>query len=69
LPPTTVGGKISDRPLLAEAWARARAAGQPFEFEYRVRHRDGHWMWVRDGAVPVRGEDGSIRFWQGVLHE
>jgi PAS domain S-box-containing protein len=57
-----------DRPLVAEAWARARAAGQPFEFEYRVRHRDGHWMWVRDGAVPVRGEGGSIRFWQGVLH-
>jgi len=58
-----------DRPLVGEAWGRARANGEAFECEYRVRHRDGRWLWVRDGAVPVRGADGRIRAWQGVLHD
>jgi PAS domain S-box-containing protein len=58
-----------DRPLVAEAWALARANGEAFECEYRVRHSDGRWLWVRDGAVPVRGRSGEIRAWQGVLHD
>lgn len=58
-----------DRPLVAETWRQARAAGGPFECEYRIRHRDGRWIWLRDGAVPVRDEDGTTRFWQGVLHD
>ena len=58
-----------DRPLVGEAWGRARANGEGFECEYRVRHRDGRWLWVRDGAVPVRGADDRIRAWQGVLHD
>src|SRR6266545_7341317 len=55
-----------DRPLVAEAWAAARAHGEAFECEYRVRHRDGRWLWIRDVAVPVRGRGGEIRAWQGV---
>src|SRR6266545_7012106 len=30
-----------DRPIVAEAWAAARANGEAFEGEYRVRHRSG----------------------------
>ncbi len=58
-----------DRPLVAEAWALARANGEAFECEYRVRHPEGRWLWVRDGALPVRGRDGGIRAWQGVLYD
>ena len=58
-----------DRPMVAEAWAVARANGEAFECEYRVRHRGGGWLWVRDGAVPIRGRDGAIRAWQGVLYD
>ncbi|MGH2529811.1 MAG: PAS domain-containing protein [Actinomycetota bacterium] len=58
-----------DRSLVAEAWAAARANGEVFEGEYRVRHRSGRWLWIRDEAVPVRGRDGEIRAWQGVLHD
>jgi PAS domain S-box-containing protein len=58
-----------DRPIVAEAWAAARANGEAFQCEYRIRHRDGGWLWVRDGAVPVRGPAGEIRAWQGVMHD
>jgi PAS domain S-box-containing protein len=58
-----------DRPVVAETWAAARAKGEAFGCEYRVRHRDGRWLWVRDEAVPVRGGGGEIRAWQGVLHD
>jgi PAS domain S-box-containing protein len=58
-----------DRPLVARTWAAARANGESFQCEYRVQHRNGRWLWIRDGAEPVRGPDGTVRAWQGVLHD
>jgi diguanylate cyclase (GGDEF)-like protein/PAS domain S-box-containing protein len=34
--------------------------------EYRLLHRDGRVVWIRDDALVVRGEDGELR-WHGVL--
>jgi diguanylate cyclase (GGDEF)-like protein/PAS domain S-box-containing protein len=36
--------------------------------EYRLLHRDGHVVWVRDDALLVRGSDGGMR-WHGVLSD
>ena len=36
--------------------------------EYRMLHRDGHAVWIRDDAVLARGEDGELR-WHGMLHD
>ena len=36
--------------------------------EYRLRHRDGHAVWVRDDAILVREPDGTNR-WHGVISE
>ncbi|MGH2857674.1 MAG: diguanylate cyclase domain-containing protein, partial [Solirubrobacteraceae bacterium] len=36
--------------------------------EYRMRHRDGHVVWVRDDAVLREGVDGIVR-WHGVLSD
>ncbi|MFL5830730.1 MAG: EAL domain-containing protein [Solirubrobacteraceae bacterium] len=36
--------------------------------EYRLRHRDGHIVWIRDEAQLVRDPDGSLR-WHGVLSD
>ncbi len=44
--------------------ARALIGGRPaaFDIEYRMRHRDGHWVWIHDRAqVQARGADGSVR--------
>ncbi len=37
------------------------------ELEYRMRHADGHWVWVHDSTTPVRDEKGSISHLQGFL--
>jgi PAS domain S-box-containing protein len=42
---------------------------EPFDAEYRFRHRDGSWMWVRDQAVVIRDEEGTPLFSQGVMHD
>ncbi|MCW2236822.1 PAS domain-containing protein [Azospirillum canadense] len=31
------------------------------EAEYRVRHRDGHWIWVWQRSIGVRDETGRLR--------
>jgi PAS domain S-box-containing protein len=36
--------------------------------EYRLLHRDGHVVWVRDDALLVEGEDGTTR-WHGVMSD
>ncbi|MHB1835661.1 MAG: putative bifunctional diguanylate cyclase/phosphodiesterase [Solirubrobacteraceae bacterium] len=38
------------------------------ELEYRLRHRDGHYVWVRDDALLNRDADGVHR-WHGVLSD
>ncbi len=36
--------------------------------EYRLLHRDGHAVWIRDDALLVRSADGDLR-WHGVLSD
>jgi PAS domain S-box-containing protein len=43
--------------------------GEPFDLEYRLQHRDGRWLWVRDQAFVVRDDDGTPLFSQGVLFD
>jgi len=54
---------------IALAWRGAREQERPFECEYRMVRTDGAVVWLRDGAVPVRDDDGQVVFWQGVLHD
>jgi len=53
---------------MAERYARTRAAGQPFDMEYRFVHPDGRIVWVHDRAMIVPGPDGT-RVWQGVVED
>ncbi len=36
--------------------------------EYRLRHREGHFVWIRDDARIVRNHEGALR-WYGVLSD
>ncbi len=38
-------------------------------FEYRMVHRDGHIVWVRDQATRAYGDDGTPLFYLGVLFD
>jgi PAS domain S-box-containing protein len=52
--------------VLAESRETNRT-GRPFSVEYRMLHRDGHVVWVRDEARLLRGENGRPLYWQGLL--
>jgi len=50
------------------AWARWRhslATGEPYEIEYRLRHRSGAYRWTLGRAQPVRDPEGRIVRWIG----
>ncbi len=50
------------------AWARWRHSldtGEPYEIEYRLRHRGGDYRWVLGRALPVRDASGAITRWIG----
>lgn len=52
--------------VLAES-RRTNETGEPFRMEYRLIHRDGRTVWVRDEAFLLRGAEGEPLAWQGVL--
>jgi len=55
-----------DLPRFLEHWNRARATGEPFEAELRLRRaRDGVWRWFLARAQPARAADGRILQWVG----
>jgi PAS domain S-box-containing protein len=53
------------RGALEDEQGSARPGGQ-LRSEYRLRRRDGSWVWVRDEATVIENEHGELRF-QGVL--
>ncbi|HXE56536.1 MAG TPA: PAS domain S-box protein [Gemmatimonadales bacterium] len=53
-------------------WAATLAAGEPAEFEFRYRRRDGSHRWHVARVVPVRSPEGAIIKWVGTasdIHE
>ena len=50
-------------------WATCQRDKGAFRSEYRMRSRDGHELWVRDEAVPVRRADDGHAFYQGVMFD
>ncbi len=46
---------------------RTDKTGEPFRIEYRIQHRDGHYVWVKEDASIIRDEDGTPLFWQGIM--
>jgi len=57
-----------DQARVDEAARTAGATGVAFDEEYRMRHADGHWIWVHDTSTRVPNDDGTdTRFFQGFL--
>jgi diguanylate cyclase (GGDEF)-like protein/PAS domain S-box-containing protein len=46
---------------------RTELTGEPFAMEYRMVHREGQVLWVRDQSVLVRDDVGKPLYWQGVI--
>jgi diguanylate cyclase (GGDEF)-like protein/PAS domain S-box-containing protein len=56
-----------DRRMVEAEDRRTEETGEPFSMEYRMVHRDGRVVWVRDDAVLVRDEADAPLYWQGVI--
>ena len=55
-------------PEARQQWRRAiEANGVVHDFQARLRRKDGSLLWVRDTACAVYDDDGSVRFYEGVL--
>jgi PAS domain S-box-containing protein len=53
----------NDLPKFIDDWSVARAAGQAFETEARVRRADGQYHWLLIRTVPLRDQTDQIVRW------
>lgn len=56
-----------DRERFRKENERTNVTGEPFDAEYRIIHKKGHTVWVRDMAKLTRHPDGTPLYWQGTL--
>ena len=56
-----------DRARVAAANLESNRAGDRYVDEYRLVAKDGSTVWMRDEAAPVRGDDGTLPHWRGVM--
>ena len=54
-----------DRERIFERWRHSLSTGEPYEIEFRLRHRSGQYRWLLARAHPVRNEAGEIIRWMG----
>jgi PAS domain S-box-containing protein len=58
-----------DLPRVREGEDRSFRTGEPFRCEYRLRRKDGRWIWILDEAAPVLDEHGRPLFMQGLMYD
>src|SRR5262245_54849445 len=56
-----------DLPHVLAAWQKAVETEQPYEFEHRIRRRDGEYRWFQSRGLPLRGADGRTVRWYNLL--
>jgi PAS domain S-box-containing protein len=56
-----------DLPRVVQLFARSIAAGNPYDFETRLRRFDGAYRWFQVRGLPVRDADGRVLRWCSLL--
>ena len=46
-------------------WKHSLKTGEPYETEYRLRHKSGEYRWTLGRGLPIRNEQGDIIRWIG----
>ena len=54
-----------DAARVAQKWELAKASGEMYEVEKRVRGADGTYRWFQTRALPIRDQQGKIVRWYG----
>jgi PAS domain S-box-containing protein len=58
-----------DLPVVRAAEDESLRTGEPLHAEYRMKAKDGRWIWILDEAAVVRDEQGTPLFMQGVMYD
>ena len=56
-----------DRNGTRAAVQKGVVSGVAYVNGYRLRHKTGDWRWVVDRATPIRGSDGLVKEWVGII--
>ncbi|MBI5934785.1 MAG: GAF domain-containing protein [Chloroflexi bacterium] len=56
-----------DRERFVQENERTDSTGETFDLEYRIAHKNGAIVWLRDLATLTRHPDGAPLYWQGTL--
>ena len=56
-----------DRDRVSLANEESNRNAERYVDEYRIITKDGRTVWIRDEAAPVRGLDGTLLYWRGVM--
>jgi PAS domain S-box-containing protein len=56
-----------DIPQMDEAVGKALDKRTDWTMEYRIRHRDGHFIWVSETGGGVWGDDGELLYLEGSI--
>jgi PAS domain S-box-containing protein len=56
-----------DRDRVVQEHRASNSKGERFIEEYRILAKDGREVWIRDEAVPVTADDGTILYRRGVM--
>jgi PAS domain S-box-containing protein len=54
-----------DQERASAKWQHSLSTGEPYEVEYRLRHRSGAYRWVLGRALPIHNEQSEIERWFG----
>jgi diguanylate cyclase (GGDEF)-like protein/PAS domain S-box-containing protein len=52
-----------------QAWEQAISVRSTVDIEFRIRARDGRWLWVRARGAGVVAADGAPKEWVGALED
>lgn len=65
--PETWAGLVhpDDERRVHETWAASVRTGEPYSIDYRFRHHDGRYRWLKVQAKPLRNAQGLIVRWYG----
>ena len=58
-----------DLPAVRAEESRAQREGDTYRAEYRMRAKDGRWVWILDEATAVREASGTPFLMQGVMFD
>ncbi|MFZ5920347.1 MAG: GAF domain-containing protein [Chloroflexota bacterium] len=58
-----------DRPGVLAEDERTTRSGEPFRMEYRLRAKDGRYVWIKEDSTLNRDQNGKPLFWQGIMFD